>query len=388
MESINNTTPLSSLLPSNNSNVEHSDFKNKISDVSSSSSSPKDAVTSSFKDNFSTSFNKKSIDFLFSSSGKEEALRNIFLNSNNSYAKTEIIEFSNVLYSLVHQNGLQIENESGLQKIVNQYTDLIIKDKLSKDSSFGPWSAKNKKTHALRQNIEHRLAQLAQQYTSGEALSLGQKLLNTEVSSFIKNDILGDLKLSNDVLSSLNLDDLIDSQAKLAFDSLRDHRRSTIENSGFGIGKLSRDLNTVAILPELLKKIFNDISNDIKEQYPTTTPEKPSAPAPDEPDRGPGHNTNTPSQPVIHYHINNDNRTYDNRVFDNRVFDNSFHEVPTRETSSNPSQVNDLLSTGANSQVPSRLANKVISAHPLSVSDAAQTFSDNSELDRSSRSGK
>ncbi|EJH1737660.1 invasin, partial [Escherichia coli] len=125
MESINNTTPLSSLLPSNNSNVEHSDFKNKISDVSSSSSSPKDAVTSSFKDNFSTSFNKKSIDFLFSSSGKEEALRNIFLNSNNSYAKTEIIEFSNVLYSLVHQNGLQIENESGLQKIVNQYTDLI-----------------------------------------------------------------------------------------------------------------------------------------------------------------------------------------------------------------------------------------------------------------------
>ncbi|MEH4397644.1 invasin, partial [Escherichia coli] len=390
MQSINNTTPLSSLLPSNTSNIEHSDLKNKISDVTCSTSSPKETISASFKENFSTSFNKKSLDFLFSSSGKEAALRDIFLNSNNTYAKSEITEFSNVLYSLVHQNNLQFDNEPGLQKIVNQYSDLIIKDKLSKDSVFGPWSAKNKKAHALRQNIEHRLAQLAQKHTSGEALSLGQKLLNTEVSSFIKNDILGELKLNNDVLSSLNLDDLIDSQAKLAFDSLREHRRSTIENSGFGIGKLSRDLNTVAILPELLKKVFTDIANDIKEQHPTPSSQEPSAsaPAPDEPDSGLKHDTNTPSQPVIHYHINNDNRTYDNRVFDNRVFDNSFHEVPTSETSSKPSQVNDPLYTGAHSNVPSTLADKVISVHPHSVSDATQTFSDNPELDRSSRSGK
>ncbi|EHJ4135578.1 invasin, partial [Escherichia fergusonii] len=371
MQSINNTTPLSSLLPSNTSNVEHSDLKNKISDVTCSTSSPKETISASFKENFSTSFNKKSLDFLFSSSGKEAALRDIFLNSNNTYAKSEIIEFSNVLYSLVHQNGLQFDNEPGLQKIVNQYSDLILKDKLSKDSVFGPWSAKNKKAHALRQNIEHRLAQLAQKHTSGEALSLGQKLLNTEVSSFIKNDILGELKLNNDVLSSLNLDDLIDSQAKLAFDSIREHRRSTIENSGFGIGKLSRDLNTVAILPELLKKVFTDIANDIKEKHPTPPSQEPSA-----------------SQPVIHYHINNDNRTYDNRVFDNRVFDNSFHEVPTSETSSKPSQVNEPLYTGAHSNVPSTLADKVISVHPHSVSDATQTFSDNPELERSSRSGK
>ncbi|EPW1928150.1 T3SS effector invasin IpaA, partial [Escherichia coli] len=390
MQSINNTTPLSSLLPSNTSNVEHSDLKNKISDVTCSTSSPKETISASFKENFSTSFNKKSLDFLFSLSGKEAALRDIFLNSNNTYAKSEIIEFSNVLYSLVHQNGLQFDNEPGLQKIVNQYSDLILKDKLSKDSVFGPWSAKNKKAHALRQNIEHRLAQLAQKHTSGEALSLGQKLLNTEVSSFIKNDILGELKLNNDVLSSLNLDDLIDSQAKLAFDSLREHRRSTIENSGFGIGKLSRDLNTVAILPELLKKVFTDIANDIKEKHPAPPSQEPSASAlaPDEPDSGLKHDANTPSQPVIHYHINNDNRTYDNRVFDNRVFDNSFHEVPTSETSSKPSQVNDPLYAGAHSNGPSILADKVISVHPHSVSDATQTFSDNPELERSSRSGK
>ncbi len=389
MQGINNTTPiLSSLLPSNTSNVEHSDLKNKISDVTCSTSSPKESISASFNESFSTSFNKKSLDFLFSSSGKEAALRDIFLNSNNTYAKSEIIEFSNVLYSLVHQNDLQFDNEPGLQKIVNQYSDLILKDKLSKDSVFGPWSAKNKKAHALRQNIEHRLAQLAQKHTSGEALSLGQKLLNTEVSSFIKNDILGELKLNNDVLSSLNLDDLIDSQAKLAFDSLREHRRSIIENSGFGIGKLSRDLNTVAILPELLKKVFTDITNDLKEQHPTPSSQGPSAPAPDEPDSGLKHDTNTPSQPVIHYHINNDNRTYDNRVFDNRVFDNSFHEFPTNETPSKPSQVNDPLYTGSHSNGPSTLADKVISVHPRSVSDATQTFSDNPELERSPRSGK
>ncbi|WP_252860911.1 hypothetical protein, partial [Shigella sonnei] len=40
------------------------------------------------------------------------------------------------------------------------------------------------------------------------------------------------------------------------------------------------------------------------------------------------------SQPVIHYHINNDNRTYDNRVFDNRVYDNSYHENPENDAQS------------------------------------------------------
>ncbi|HFR1673023.1 TPA: T3SS effector invasin IpaA, partial [Shigella sonnei] len=155
-----------------------------------------------------------------------------------------------------------------LQKIVAQYSELIIKDKLSQDSAFGPWSAKNKKLHQLRQNIEHRLALLAQQHTSGEALSLGQKLLNTEVSSFIKNNILAELKLSNETVSSLKLDDLVDAQAKLAFDSLRNQRKNTIDSKGFGIGKLSRDLNTVAVFPELLRKVLNDILEDIKDSHP------------------------------------------------------------------------------------------------------------------------
>ncbi|EPT5762707.1 T3SS effector invasin IpaA, partial [Shigella sonnei] len=160
--------------------------------------------------------------------------------------------------------------------------------------------------------------------------------------------ILAELKLSNETVSSLKLDDLVDAQAKLAFDSLRNQRKNTIDSKGFGIGKLSRDLNTVAVFPELLRKVLNDILEDIKDSHPIqdglpTPPE-------DMPDGGPtpGANEKT-SQPVIHYHINNDNRTYDNRVFDNRVYDNSYHENPENDAQSPTSQTNDLLSRNGNS---------------------------------------
>ncbi|EFP7043319.1 T3SS effector invasin IpaA, partial [Shigella flexneri] len=384
MHNVNNTQAPTFLYKATSpSSTEYSELKSKISDIHSSQTSLKTPASVSEKENFATSFNQKCLDFLFSSSGKEDVLRSIYSNSMNAYAKSEILEFSNVLYSLVHQNGLNFENEKGLQKIVAQYSELIIKDKLSQDSAFGPWSAKNKKLHQLRQNIEHRLALLAQQHTSGEALSLGQKLLNTEVSSFIKNNILAELKLSNETVSSLKLDDLVDAQAKLAFDSLRNQRKNTIDSKGFGIGKLSRDLNTVAVFPELLRKVLNDILEDIKDSHPIqdglpTPPE-------DMPDGGPtpGANEKT-SQPVIHYHINNDNRTYDNRVFDNRVYDNSYHENPENDAQSPTSQTNDLLSRNGNSLLnPQRaLVQKVTSVLPHSISDTVQTFANNSALEK------
>ncbi|EFX1072340.1 invasin, partial [Shigella sonnei] len=176
MHNVNNTQAPTFLYKATSpSSTEYSELKSKISDIHSSQTSLKTPASVSEKESFATSFNQKCLDFLFSSSGKEDVLRSIYSNSMNAYAKSEILEFSNVLYSLVHQNGLNFENEKGLQKIVAQYSELIIKDKLSQDSAFGPWSAKNKKLHQLRQNIEHRLALLAQQHTSGEALSLGQK---------------------------------------------------------------------------------------------------------------------------------------------------------------------------------------------------------------------
>ncbi|EQA7609731.1 T3SS effector invasin IpaA, partial [Shigella sonnei] len=76
-----------------------------ISDIHSSQTSLKTPASVSEKENFATSFNQKCLDFLFSSSGKEDVLRSIYSNSMNAYAKSEILEFSNVLYSLVHQNG-------------------------------------------------------------------------------------------------------------------------------------------------------------------------------------------------------------------------------------------------------------------------------------------
>ncbi|HCR8598604.1 TPA: invasin, partial [Shigella sonnei] len=105
----------------------------------------------------------------------------------------------------------------------------------------------------------------------------------------------------------------------------------------------------------------------------------------DMPDGGPtpGANEKT-SQPVIHYHINNDNRTYDNRVFDNRVYDNSYHENPENDAQSPTSQTNDLLSRNGNSLLnPQRaLVQKVTSVLPHSISDTVQTFANNSALEK------
>ncbi|MEJ8675068.1 hypothetical protein [Chromobacterium amazonense] len=272
---------------------------------------------------FATLFKQQSRDALFAAAAspeKQQQLRNMFDASRNTYAQHEIDAFAKLYSQLIAKPDLSEAAKQQLQALAQQYTDRILKDGLNDPSAFGAWEPKVSKHYEQRSKLEHQLAEFAKQHTEGDFLQLGNQFKDSVVMPFIQDYVqaqLGGRQLDDETLK--NLPGLVDQAAKQAFDALREARAAMSDLHGFGVGKLARDLDTVAVLPLLLRNILAGLPKDTVS--PSATP--PAAEA-----AGPGGPTPAgPQQPAPGLggitinmggiHIDNRQHTDNSRHIDN-----------------------------------------------------------------------
>ncbi|POB00604.1 hypothetical protein C2134_00610 [Chromobacterium sinusclupearum] len=217
---------------------------------------------------FSTLFKQQAREALFAaaaSPGKQALLRQTLDASSNAYAQREIDAFAKVYSQLQAKPDLSVEAQEQLKALAKQYTDLIIRDGLGRDrSAFDAWDSKaDQQIYTQRSKLEHQLADFARQHTGGDFLQLGNQFMVQQVMHFIRayvEEQLGGKQLGDETLK--NLIGVVDQAAKQAFDALRETRKGLIERNGYGVGKLARDLDTVAVLPLLLRNILAGLPKD------------------------------------------------------------------------------------------------------------------------------
>ncbi|MBM2885034.1 hypothetical protein JFK97_11595 [Chromobacterium phragmitis] len=272
---------------------------------------------------FATLFKQQSRDALFAAAAspeKQQQLRNMFDASRNTYAQHEIDAFAKLYSQLIAKPDLSEAAKQQLQALAQQYTDRILKDGLNDPSAFGAWEPKVSKHYEQRSKLEHQLAEFAKQHTEGDFLQLGNQFKDSVVMPFIQDYVqaqLGGRQLDDETLK--NLPGLVDQAAKQAFDALREARAAMSDLHGFGVGKLARDLDTVAVLPLLLRNILAGLPKDTVP--PSATPPAaeaagPGGPAPAGPQQpAPGLGGITINMGGIH--IDNSQHTDNSRHIDN-----------------------------------------------------------------------
>ncbi|HID7510667.1 TPA: hypothetical protein ACXHW4_004583 [Enterobacter hormaechei] len=212
---------------------------------------------------------------LFAAAGadKQEKLATLFLQSSNAYACREITAFAKVYSQLIHQPNLSADARATLDTLAQQYTDKIVNDGLGEKSAFGPWTAKLDKKYQQRSNLEHTLATFANTHSAGDFLQLGSGFMAREVMPFIQTCIERQLGAALNETTCQRLHELVDQAAMKTFDALRQSRVELLEQRGVGVGKLARDLDTVATLPLLLRDILGNLPKDLPQTtQPTSTP--------------------------------------------------------------------------------------------------------------------
>lgn len=226
---------------------------------------------------FNALHNKQAIQDLFSveSAGQRPKLIEIFQQSHNTYAHREITEFAKVYSQLIRQPDLSVEARTMLDALAQQYTDKIQSDGLGEKSAFGPWTASKGKQYQQRSQIEHKLTEFANQHFCDSFLQLGSGFMSREVMPFIQNCIEQRLGAPLTEATNRNLMDVVDKAAMQAFNALREGRAGLIDQHGLGVGKLARDLDTVATLPLLLRNVLAQLPQDLLQTVPPST----SAPA-------------------------------------------------------------------------------------------------------------
>ncbi|UGA40669.1 hypothetical protein JOS77_09165 [Chromobacterium haemolyticum] len=137
-----------------------------------------------------------------------------------------------------------------------------MKDGLGAKSAFGPWTQSTNKQYQLRNQLEHKLALLAHQHCGGDTMKLGNDFMQREVSTFILSYVETQLGRSLDAATGEQVMELVDSAAKLAFDALRQSRGEMLGLSGTSLGRQARDLDTVAILPQLLRSVLAGLGQE------------------------------------------------------------------------------------------------------------------------------
>ncbi|WP_052370806.1 hypothetical protein [Chromobacterium haemolyticum] len=230
---------------------------------------------------FKAQHTRDSVAALFAASTDAKALDKLYLASPNVYAKLEIEEFAKVYAQLKQQPDLSPQDAKSLDDLAQQYTARILKDGLGAKSAFGPWTQSTNKQYQLRNQLEHKLALLAHQHCGGDTMKLGNDFMQREVSTFILSYVETQLGRSLDAATGEQVMELVDSAAKLAFDALRQSRGEMLGLSGTSLGRQARDLDTVAILPQLLRSVLAGLG---QETPPRATPDLPDAPkGPDAP---------------------------------------------------------------------------------------------------------
>ncbi|NHR07709.1 hypothetical protein HA052_21195 [Chromobacterium haemolyticum] len=273
---------------------------------------------------YKADYSRDSVGALFAASSQSQRLGELYQGSPNRYAKLEIAEFAKVYSQLSQQEGLNEQARQALDGLAQQYTEKILKDGLGEKSVFGPWTPRTDKHYQQRSKLEHKLAVMMERQCPGGVLQLGNDFMRREVVPFILSRVESHLGRQLDENTCQRLTELVDSAAMKAFEELRLRRGELIEQRGVSVGTLARDLDTVAILPQLLRSLLEGQGQGSKD------PEQPEPVRADQPDPGPGSQPNpdpgpagpgeTPRPQEVHYHFNFNDNSQDNRQ-DNRRWD-------------------------------------------------------------------
>ncbi|WP_279205312.1 hypothetical protein [Obesumbacterium proteus] len=321
---------------------------------------------------FNALHNKQAIQDLFSvvPAGQQPKLVEIFQQSHNTYAHREITEFAKVYSQLIRQPDLSVEARTMLDALAQQYTDKIQSDGLGEKSAFGPWTASKGKQYQQRSQIEHKLAEFANQHFCDSFLQLGSGFMSREVMPFIQNCIEQRLGAPLTAATNRNLMDVVDKAAMQAFNALREGRTGLIDQHGLGVGKLARDLDTVATLPLLLRNVLAQLPQDLLQTVPPSTSAPASGPdgstpaAPAAVAAGPGGVTIN----IGDIHIDNSKYTDKSKRTNNRQPQTSqSRSAPTPMAQNLTLQVNQKVSDAAMAETTPKMGSqgKMHAANPV-----------------------
>ncbi|HHR6466083.1 TPA: hypothetical protein ACS78B_003586, partial [Providencia alcalifaciens] len=269
------------------------------------------------------------------SESAQQKLRDILTQSPNASAKHEVERFASVFRQLKQNPDLTQTQQGLLLELAEQYAEKIIADGLGSKSAFGPWNGANQKNFKKRQELEHKLANLVCECTQGDGLALGNNFAQKEVLPFILSCLQDQFGCGLSDESAQQIVQLVDKAAMQALEAIRQRYLDLIEEQGQGVGKQARDLETIGMMPLLLRNILANIPKEsLPDEVDSTIPRQPRDADP----AGPA-DPNAPTGPTepldrgITINVGGIN-------IDNRSYNYDSHDITTtNNTNGNDSQV-------------------------------------------------
>ncbi|HHR6150543.1 TPA: hypothetical protein ACS787_003077, partial [Providencia alcalifaciens] len=210
------------------------------------------------------------------SESAQQKLRDILTQSPNASAKHEVERFASVFRQLKQNPDLTQTQQGLLLELAEQYAEKIIADGLGSKSAFGPWNGSNQKNFKKRQELEHKLANLVCECTQGDGLALGNNFAQKEVLPFILSCLQDQFGCGLSDESAQQIVQLVDKAAMQALEAIRQRYLDLIEEQGQGVGKQARDLETIGMMPLLLRNILANIPKEsLPDEIDSTIPRQP-----------------------------------------------------------------------------------------------------------------
>lgn len=263
-----------------------------------------DTVKSMQLEDFPGLLRQSSMEKLFNCNKNSQALKDIFSNSENDGAKRAIVRFAELFNTAAEAfNGSPVATEM-LNKLGEEYTDKILKDKLQAKSTFGPWTPDTGKGKETLKAMEKKLLSIVNDNSGNDPGFLISTFINKQVMPYISNCIESYFNCELDPSTRNDLTHLVDKAAMKAVEALKECHIKLTEEQGACIGKESRHIETAAMLPLLLRNIFTQIPKD---KLPDAKiPEPEAGPVPD------GGKKPEPAGINININIDSSNRSVDN----------------------------------------------------------------------------
>jgi hypothetical protein len=194
--------------------------------------------------------------------GDSAELTSIYDDSSNVFAQQEVMNFAKVYTQLSKTEGITNQQKEALDKLAKSFCKLIQKDGLKLEKScFSAWYPQVNKTYVGRIGLEKQLSKLVAEVTNqqgGSAHQLGSNLMIHEAMPFICQYLEQQLNGELTDASRAAVSQVIDRSAMQAFEALRATRSELLAKAGSSntIGQLGRDLDLIAVLPQLLRDIL------------------------------------------------------------------------------------------------------------------------------------
>ncbi|WP_440029642.1 hypothetical protein, partial [Chromobacterium amazonense] len=195
---------------------------------------------------------------LFAVAGSPNAtkLERMFNATRSLTAKAEINAFATAYHELCLLD-LAPKTKERLDALAKDYTTRILCDGLGDRTAFGTWSPDNATQYEQRSQLERQLASLVEQSFKEAASTPSDAFLKREVIPFIKSCVETQLGGALEATSLDQLHHLVDQRAREAVARLN----AASSAQGVRLGKLSRDLGLLAMLPQLLRGVQNGASS-------------------------------------------------------------------------------------------------------------------------------